>query len=156
MQEVTRVKIGYWFFLSCWQDVNLSVKQCLQLKVLMVFPSISGSLGEGTECIDVLFIFCVTLLEWMLVLRIGSKSQSRRWTFICDCGPRFACCSAKHNSCCWEGQLGRTTVPFLTWKGKGYFCWGEVQWDRGNFNVSMWVLGWLVGCTPTFPAPSPC
>lgn len=48
----------------------------------MVFPSISGFLGEGTECIDVLFIFCVTLLEWMLVLRIGSKSQSRRWTFI--------------------------------------------------------------------------
>lgn len=74
--------------------------------------------------------------------------------YLCGCGPRFACSSAKHSCCCWEGELGKTTVPFLTWKRKGYFCRWGVQWDRGNFNVSMWGFGgpWVTcGMYPNLP-----
>lgn len=62
MQEVTGVKISYWVFFKLLARHKFMLTEAVfAAKVLMVFPSISSSLGEGTACIDVLCIFCVAL-----------------------------------------------------------------------------------------------
>lgn len=71
--------------------------------------------------------------------------------FLCGCGPRFACSGAKCSSCCREGQ----TLPFLTQRGKKYFCCWGVQRVKGSFNLSGWFSGARVGAAEAVLPPGP-
>lgn len=71
------------------------------------------------------------------MLRLGSKSQSRRCFYLCGCGCRFLHVPVQNTA----PAAGRDNCALCHLKGKGIFLLMGVQGDRGNFGASMWVLG---------------